>query len=120
MKRFLFFLFVSFYIAPSLHAEYLGLPSSKARAFLQKQLKHPLPKQTASQLRWMEHLISLVYLERLMGNQKEAKRLFMQCSSLCSDLLLQREWRALLHWACEGAKTKKLPPICSKTPMSTR
>ena len=113
-KLFSCLLFLFFTNSSALRAEYLGIPVAQARSFLQKQLKGSIPKQTGLRVRWTEHLIALLHLERLVGNEKEAKRLFALCDAFCSDLLLQKEWKVLLLWGCAGPLLESPPPFCSK------
>lgn len=77
---------------------------------LLEAVKKPRPKGSAAAMEWNRALIALISLERLMGDDSEAKKQFSRCDSNCVKILSQQEWSSLRTWACVG---KHMPKACT-------
>ena len=72
---------------------------------LQDVVRANRPKEAAAAAEWTRSLLALVSLERLIGDEAEARKQFARCDSLCTEQTSAEEWQSIKDWACNGTKT---------------
>jgi hypothetical protein len=65
------------------------------------------PKDESLAREWSKSLIALVSLERLMGDEAEARKLFFRCDASCARHIGSLEWNNIRSWACEPISEQK-------------
>ncbi len=78
----------------------------RTRALLEKIVFGAIPTKKAARMERAKALFALISLERLVGSQKRAHKLFerlsVECNKDCRKLRDPTAWKALNAWAYRG------------------
>lgn len=89
---------------PALEAALQSENYLASRRLLMAVIEKPSPKEKTKARDWSRALLALISLERLMGEESEAKKLFARCGRACAEVVEASEWQAIRKWACRNSQ----------------